>query len=80
MGSISLRVLVVIVASLYVVTAFVSPVSHISRSQKLYENFGFDFAESQMDNTPRELFGEANYKSFVKSYDRNGLMIRVRFI
>jgi len=29
------------------------------------ENFGFDFAEDQSDNTPDEILGEANYKQWV---------------
>lgn len=32
---------------------------------KVYENFGFDFAEDQTENTASVLLGEANYKQWV---------------
>jgi hypothetical protein len=47
---------------------------------KLYENFGFDFAEDQVENTPQLILGEANYKKWVNSVDPNNMLNRqVRF-
>ena len=43
---------------------------------KLYENFGFDFAEDQVENTPQIILGEANYKKWVNSVDPNNMLNR----
>ncbi|KAL7468812.1 hypothetical protein ACHAXS_009046 [Conticribra weissflogii] len=43
---------------------------------KLYENFGFDFAEDQAENTPQIILGEANYKKWVNSVDPNNMLNR----
>ena len=45
-------------------------------STKLYENFGFDFAEDQAENTPEIILGEANYKKWVNSVDPNNMLNR----
>ena len=45
-------------------------------STKLYENFGFDFAEDQAENTPGIILGEANYKKWVNSVDPNNMLNR----
>ncbi|KAL7515502.1 hypothetical protein ACHAXN_013445 [Cyclotella atomus] len=45
-------------------------------STKLYENFGFDFAEDQAENTPAIILGEANYKKWVNSVDPNNMLNR----
>eukprot|EP01082_Thalassiosira_pseudonana_P000997 g1637.t1 g1637 contig10:2484052-2485266(+) len=45
-------------------------------STKLYENFGFDFAEDQAENTPTSILGEANYKKWVNSVDPNNMLNR----
>lgn len=45
-------------------------------STKLYENFGFDFAEDQAENTPSIILGEANYKKWVNSVDPNNMLNR----
>lgn len=43
-------------------------------SSKLYENFGFDFAEDQAENTPQIILGEANYKTWVNSVDPDNFL------
>lgn len=43
---------------------------------KLYENFGFDFAEDQVENTPQIILGEANYKKWLNSVDSNNMLNR----
>jgi len=43
---------------------------------KLYENFGFDFAEDQVENTPQIILGEANYKKWVNSVDPANMLNR----
>merc|ERR1719183_2935664 len=43
-------------------------------STKLYENFGFDFAEDQVENTPQIILGEANYKTWGNSADPDNFL------
>jgi len=43
---------------------------------KLYENFGFDFAEDQAENTPQIILGEANYKKWLNSVDPDNFINR----
>jgi len=50
--------------------------SAVRPSTKLYENFGFDFAEDQVENTPQSILGEANYKTFVNSVDPDNMLNR----
>merc|ERR1711935_741999 len=45
-------------------------------STKLYENFGFDFAEDQVANTPQIILGEANYKKWVNGVDPDNMLNR----
>lgn len=45
-------------------------------STKLYENFGFDFAEDQVENTPQIILGEANYKTWLNGVDPDNFMNR----
>ncbi len=46
---------------------------------KLNENFGFDFAEDQAENTPAVILGEANYKQWVgENIDNSFLNRQVR--
>mmetsp|Transcript_24065 Transcript_24065/g.37733 ORF Transcript_24065/g.37733 Transcript_24065/m.37733 type:complete len:223 (-) Transcript_24065:1019-1687(-) len=45
-------------------------------STNLYENFGFDFAEDQVENTPQIILGEANYKKWVNSVDPDNMLNR----
>ena len=45
-------------------------------STQLYENFGFDFAESQVENTPQIILGEANYKKWVNGVDPDNFLNR----
>ena len=55
--------------------------SAVRPSTKLYENFGFDFAEDQVENTPQIILGEANYKKWVNSVDPDNMLNRqVRYI
>lgn len=53
-----------------------SPASALRPSTKLYENFGFDFAEDQVENTPQIILGEANYKKWVNGVDPNNMLNR----
>ena len=41
------------------------------------ENFFFDIAEDPEENTPKEIFGEVSYKSFVESYKPDALIVGV---
>jgi len=43
---------------------------------RLRENFGFDFAESQVENTPAVILGEANYKQWVGTIQDNSFLNR----
>ena len=43
---------------------------------RLHENFGFSFAEDQVENTPQQILGEANYKKWVNSVDPNNMLNR----
>ena len=43
---------------------------------KLHESFGFDFAEDQVENTPQEILGEANYKKWVNGVDPDNFLNR----
>jgi len=45
-------------------------------STKLNENFGFDFAEDQVENTPQIILGEANYKKWLNGVDPNNMLNR----
>jgi hypothetical protein len=42
----------------------------------LNENFGFSFAEDQVENTPNVILGEANLKAWVNSVDPNNMLNR----
>ena len=59
-------------------SAFTAPsqTTAVRPSTKLYENFGFDFAEDQAENTPQIILGEANYKKWVNSVDPNNMLNR----
>ena len=70
--------------------AFSPPPSHFSSSSsillrnapttttttRLNENFGFSFAEDQVENTPNVILGEANLKAWVNSVDPNNMLNR----
>lgn len=43
---------------------------------RLNENFGFSFAEDQVENTPNIILGEANLKAWVNSVDPNNMLNR----
>ncbi|KAL3771014.1 hypothetical protein ACHAW5_002272 [Stephanodiscus triporus] len=43
---------------------------------RLNENFGFAFAEDQVENTPQLILGEANYKKWLNSVDPNNMLNR----
>jgi len=51
-------------------------VSASRQSTQLYENFGFDFAEDQVENTPQIILGEANYKKWLNSVEPNNMLNR----
>lgn len=53
-----------------------SPITSTRPSTKLYENFGFDFAEDQVENTPQAILGEANYKKWVNTVDPDNMLNR----
>jgi len=45
-------------------------------STRLNENFGFDFAEDSVENTPVQILGEANYKNFMNEVDPKNFLNR----
>jgi hypothetical protein len=59
-------------------SAFTAPSQStvVRPSTKLYENFGFDFAEDQVANTPPIILGEANYKKWLNSVDPDNMLNR----
>ena len=60
-------------------SAFTAPsqsTTAVRPSSKLYENFGFDFAEDQVENTPQIILGEANYKKWLNSVDPDNFLNR----
>ncbi len=59
-------------------SAFTAPSQStaVRPSTKLYENFGFEFAEDQVENTPQIILGEANYKKWVNSVDPDNMLNR----
>ncbi len=59
-------------------SAFTAPsqTTAVRSSTKLYENFGFDFAEDQAENTPQIILGEANYKKWLNSVDPDNMLNR----
>lgn len=67
---------VVLLAFIACVNAFTSPrlARQTPRVKPVFENFGLDFAEDAVANTPKELLGEANYKNFVEGYSPNALI------
>lgn len=68
-----------------IVSAYVVPSSftgsRLSRTNapnrvdtKVYENFGLEFAEDQTENTAALLLGEANYKQWAGTVNKNGVI------
>ena len=59
-------------------SAFTAPSQStaVRPSTKLYENFGFEFAEDQVENTPQIILGEANYNKWVNSVDPDNMLNR----
>lgn len=57
-------------------SSIVSATSRPTSTTQLFENFGFDFAEDQVENTPQLILGEANYKKWVNSVDPNNMLNR----
>jgi hypothetical protein len=68
------QALTIIFALVGQTAAFVKPAGSARSDFRVYENFGLDFAESQVENSPAELLGEANYKRFVSQYDNEALI------
>ena len=68
--------LAAIILALFVAqtASFVTNNAKPYRMQPVYENFFLDIAEDPAINTPRQIFGEAAYKSFVATYDKNALV------
>ena len=56
-------------------TTTTASIRHASTT-RLYENFGFSFAEDQVENTPQLILGEANYKKWLNSVDPNNMLNR----
>ena len=56
--------------------SFPATVTSSRQSTQLYENFGFDFAEDQVENTPQIILGEANYKKWLNSVEPNNMLNR----
>ena len=52
------------------------PTASTRPSTRVYENFGFDFAEDQVENTPQIILGEANYKKWVNTVDPDNMLNR----
>jgi len=70
----------IFILSIATAAAF-SPVSSVvgrqqTRVDPLKESFGFDFAESQEENTPDIILGEANYKQWVGDNVDNAFLNR----
>lgn len=49
-----------------------SPRPRMPRVKPVNENFFLSIGEDPVENTPKEIFGEVAYKSFVESYDSKG--------
>ena len=74
------RLSLLLLATLSTVSAF-APQSQVifQRDVSVKENFGFDFAEDQAENTPDVILGEANYKQWVgENIDNSFLNRQVR--
>ena len=67
--------ILLVVAFLSQTFAFVNNQAKPYRLAPVHENFFFDVAEDPAINTPRQIFGEVKYKSFVESYNPNGLIV-----
>jgi hypothetical protein len=63
-------------ATAFSVNSGVATTTSTRPTTKLYENFGFDFAEDQAENTPAIILGEANYKKWLNSVDPNNMLNR----
>lgn len=71
------RVVVVVLTLTQSVLGFVPAVKYEARTslKPLAENFFLDIAEDPVENTPKALLGEANYRNFVESYNPEGLIV-----
>eukprot|EP01041_Mallomonas_annulata_P010842 gene10842-22626_t len=49
--------------------------TRMPRVKPVSENFFLDIGEDPAENTPRAIFGEAEYKKFVASYNPEGLIV-----
>jgi hypothetical protein len=74
--SIMARLSSLLLASALVTGAAFTPQSSVRSTTKLNENFGFDFAEDQAENTPSVILGEANYKQWVGENIDNSFLNR----
>lgn len=77
MGSTKNLILTIV---LFVVSSVHSFVTHrigtvqAPRVKPIHENFFLDIAEDPKKNTPKEIYGEESYRTFVGSYDSNALL------
>jgi len=66
-------VIAFVALQLYETLGFIaSPKIRVPRVKPVNENFFLDIAEDPSENTPKEIFGEVAYKSFVESYNSKG--------
>ena len=75
--SLKMRYLIVSVICSFLVNESLSFISspriRNPRVKPVNENFFLDIAEDPVENTPKEIFGEVAYKSFVESYNSKGI-------
>lgn len=73
-------IIAISIALIVVAGAFKTPPAFrsqgITRVRPVNENFFLDVAEDPAINTPREIFGEVAYKSFVAEKNPDGLLVR----
>jgi len=67
--------LYILAATTAATSAFVAPAATQSQT-KLFEGFGFDFAENTYENQPDFLKGEGEYKTFVGKTQENSFLNR----
>eukprot|EP00548_Thalassiothrix_antarctica_P008966 CAMPEP_0194135654 /NCGR_PEP_ID=MMETSP0152-20130528/5754_1 /TAXON_ID=1049557 /ORGANISM="Thalassiothrix antarctica, Strain L6-D1" /LENGTH=221 /DNA_ID=CAMNT_0038831993 /DNA_START=54 /DNA_END=719 /DNA_ORIENTATION=- len=72
-----MQVLLIVLSIVSVVSSFIAKPSTVYRQPtRVYENFGFDFAEDSYANTPDLIQGEARYKQWVQKVNDNSFLNR----
>mmetsp|Transcript_13931 Transcript_13931/g.12633 ORF Transcript_13931/g.12633 Transcript_13931/m.12633 type:complete len:257 (-) Transcript_13931:61-831(-) len=67
---------ILLICTITKVNCFVSLSSNrLPRVKPVNENFFLDIAEDPAVNTPKEIFGEVSYKTFVEKYDPEALLV-----